>query len=62
MATAQQAINQAESDFREEGLGQDANPYNKEQEREAHQAYAWRMHELWAQDFNQTVAEMRAGL
>jgi len=33
------------------GGDQDSNPYDKETQRTQWEAYAWRMHELWHNDF-----------
>ena len=47
----------AEEDFKEEGLGQDANPFDRNTDKEAWSGYMWRMAQLWNDDFNQFMAE-----
>ncbi len=49
----------AGEDFKEEGLGQDANPFDREKDFAAWDAYAWRMHELWSADFSAAMAEQK---
>lgn len=41
----------ARYDYREEGAGQDDNPYDKETQRPEYDRYAWEMHKIWSEDF-----------
>lgn len=47
-------------DFKEEGLGQDDNPFDRETERDNHDRYAWQMHRLWSNDLHNQVAADKA--
>lgn len=45
----------ARFDYREEGAGQDANPYDITSENHLHGLYAWEMSRIWREDFRAQI-------
>lgn len=50
----------ARQDYREEGVGQDANPYDRDADPDNYHRYAWEMHKIWAEEFNAEIQLAKA--